>query len=155
MGLFASGKPAAIAAIKAAVLARITAQSDGTLKLNTPSLREWLHQQAEEIIASDVALANRDAARGVLATIDATAYVSRLEGIYAPSNWTPRPEYPTAKSIASSSAFVSASAQAMAEMEALALDLQKLNARQTAHGFIKCYCDFTTQGAVLGNDQAV
>lgn len=125
MGLFASGKTAAIATIKAAIAARAQTQVDGTLKLNTASLREWIHQQAQGVIASDVLPANRDAATGVLATINATADVSRLESIYAPSNWTARPEYPSTAKIASSSSFVAASAQAMADMEALALDLQE------------------------------
>ena len=107
MALYAMGKTAAVAAIKAAVSARVQTMSDGTLKLDTPSLYQWLLDQAQLVIDEDVAPANMEAARGVLATIDSGPAVNRLDATYSPANWASHPEYPTTKRIAASSTFVS------------------------------------------------
>ena len=55
MALYAMGKTAAVAAIKAAVSDRVQTMSDGTLKLDTPSLYQWLLDQAQLVIDEDVA----------------------------------------------------------------------------------------------------
>lgn len=114
------GKTAAVAAIKAAVQARVQTMSDGTLKLDTHSLHQWLADQAQLVIEQDVLAKNKEAARGVLATIDSGPNVNRLDAAYAPSNWASHPEYPTTKRIAASSAFVSAASSAMAQLDSLA-----------------------------------
>ncbi|MBP6652581.1 MAG: hypothetical protein KA181_09170 [Xylophilus sp.] len=123
MGLYATGdagKAAAITAIKAAVDARVQTMSDGTLKLDVPSLNTWMWEQALLVIDQDVAAGNKEAAHGVLATIDSSHQVNRLENIYGPGHWASHPEYPTTKSIASSGSFVSAAGIAKDEMGALA-----------------------------------
>jgi len=116
------GKEPAKAAIKAAVAARLQSLPDGTLRLDAPALQEWLWQRALEVVADDVSPGNRSAARGMVdqvAGMSATE-VARLQAVHAPEHWSSRPDYPTARSIASTGAFVSAASQALAEMGALA-----------------------------------
>ena len=119
MALYAIGETAAIAAIKAAVIARTTTQSDGTLFLDVISLNNWLWEQGLLIIEDDVSLLNKEAARGVLATIDPAAQVTRLNNAYKPSAFDGDPKYPSTKEIASSGAFVAAVAGAVNELSAL------------------------------------
>lgn len=120
MALYAMGKTAAVAAIKAAVQARVQTMADGTLRLDTHSLHQWLADQAQLVIEQDVLAENKEAARGVLATIDAGPPIARLDRAYVPENWASHPEYPTTKRIAASSTFVSAASSAMAQVDSLA-----------------------------------
>lgn len=127
MGLFATGdagKAAAITAIKAAVDARVQVMADGTLKLDTASLNTWLWEQALLVIDQDVAAPNKEAAHGVLATIDGGPQVHRLELIYGPGNWAGHPEYPTTKRIASAGTFVAGAAGAVSELAAMVYEVE-------------------------------
>ena len=120
MGLFALGKTDAVAAIKAAVDARVQIQSDGTPRLDVQSLNNWLWEQANLIVEQDVTAPNKAAATGVIATIDPVLDVGRVEKPYLASNWTTHPEYPSSAKITSSASFVSAAAISIADMAALA-----------------------------------
>lgn len=124
MALYASGKTAAVAAIKAAVDARIKTLSDGTLMLDVPSLNVWLYEQALLVINQDVLAENREAAHGVLMSINVENEVGQLERVYSANHWTAHPEYPSVQNIASSSAFVSTVSATISELDRAARDVE-------------------------------
>lgn len=95
MALFALGRTAGIASIKAAIAARTTTLADGSRLLDTASLKQWIAEQGNDILASDVVPANQVAARGVLATINVTPECDSLAGFIARSQWEGRPDWPT------------------------------------------------------------
>lgn len=113
MGLYALGKVAATAAIIAAVNARITTLADGSLSLDVASLQQWITDQGSLIVEDDVAPENEEAAKGVLAVINAEPAGRRLANHIGKGNWMSRADWPTSGSITSSQGFVSAVATAI------------------------------------------
>lgn len=130
MGLYAMGKTAAIAEIKAAVNARISTISDGSLSLDAGSLQKWLADQANIIINSDVLPANRDAAKGVLATISTNSDNAALANYISSANWKNRPDWPTNLSVSTNQGFISSVATAIQEMTASANTVEQYYADQ-------------------------
>lgn len=120
MGLYTMGKTAAIAAIKAAVDARITTISDGSLSLDIGSLQKWIGDEADEIISSDVLPANLNAAKGILATINTNPDDIALAKYISNENWKNRPDWPTNLSVSTSQGYISSVATAIQEMTASA-----------------------------------
>jgi hypothetical protein len=116
MGLYAMGKSAAIAAIKAAVDARISTISDGSQSLDVGSLQKWLADQADIVINNDVSLANKNAAKGVLATINVNQDNAGLANYISSANWKNRPDWPTNLSVSTNQGFISSVATAIQEM---------------------------------------
>jgi hypothetical protein len=132
MGLYAMGKTAAIAAIKAAVNARISTLSDGSLSLDAGSLQKWLADQADIIIASDVLPANVEAAKGVLATINTNPDNAALASYINSANWKNRPDWPTNLSVSTNQGFISSVATAIQEMIASANTVEQYYVDQKA-----------------------
>lgn len=116
MGLYALGKTAALASIKAAVDARVSTLSDGSLGLDVASLSKWLAEQGDLIISQDVAAGNVIAAKGVLATVDVGPATKALDGTIAKTNWQSRADWPTNLSVATSQGFVSTAVTAQQDM---------------------------------------
>lgn len=117
MGLYAMGKTAAVAAIRAAIDARISTTTDGTKILDVAGLHQWLYDEALTVINSDVAEQNRTAATGVLNTIDVTERTRTLESEVALGRWVGTPGYPTAAAISNSQSFVDAVIKSKQELE--------------------------------------
>lgn len=117
MGLYAMGRTAAIAAIKAAVDARTTTLSDGSRSVDLGSLRQWLADQGSLIVSADVATANQAAATAVLGTIDANKDSQLIADYIGRDNWRSRADWPTALQASRSPAFISAVTTAMADMD--------------------------------------
>lgn len=117
MALYASGKPAAIAAIKAAVAARTSVLSDGSLSLDAGSLQQWLIEQANAIIASDVLPIHQVAATGVLATVDISQDSANLAAYIGRGNWQGRPDWPTSLELSQGSGLVDSVYKTTIDME--------------------------------------
>lgn len=132
MGLYADGKVSAIAQIKAAVNARISTLSDGSLSLDAGSLQKWLADQANIIITDDVLLANRVAAKGVLATINTNPDNAALASYISSSNWKNRPDWPTNLSVSTNQGFISSVATAIQEMTSSANTVEQYYVDQKA-----------------------
>lgn len=115
MSLYTMGKTAAIAAIKAAVNARITTLNDGSKALDLASLQKWLAEQGD-LIVQEVPSANTVAAKGVLATIDANQTNNTLANYISRTNWQNRPDWPTNLSVATSQGFISTAATTLQDM---------------------------------------
>ena len=124
MGLYALGKTAAIAAIEAAVDARVVTGADGFKSVDLQSLHQWLYEQANTIISSDVAAPNQEAARGVLTTIDVVPYGSRLTNAYTLSTWRDSPDFPSTAALSRSQSFVDAVVGAKQELERVAAAIE-------------------------------
>lgn len=124
MGLYAMGKAAAIAAIEAAVDARVTTGTDGFKVFNLQSMQQWLYDQAITVITSDVAPANQEAARGVLSTVDVVPIGNAMVNAYALTAWRGAPDYPSATNIAASAGFVDAVVVAKQELERIAAGIE-------------------------------
>lgn len=131
MGLYTMGKTAAIAAIKAAVNARISTINDGSLSLDVGSLNKWLADEADTII-SEVSAANRDAAKGVLATINVGPDTANLAAYISSDNWKNRPDWPTNLSVSTNQGFISSVATAIQEMTASANTVEQYYVDQNA-----------------------
>lgn len=116
MGLYALGKTAALAAITAAVDARITTLADGSLSLDLASLDAWCWEQGNLVVSADVAPANTAAAQGVLAAINSQPDSKLLASYISSANWTGRPEWPGSTMVSSGSGFVSYVSQAMQDL---------------------------------------
>lgn len=132
MGLYAMGKTAAIAAIKAAVNARISTISDGSKSLDAGSLQKWLSDQAVIIINSDVLPANQVAAKGVLATINTNPDNAALASYISSSNWKNRPDWPTNMSVSTNQGFISSVATAIQDMTSSANTVEQYYVDQKA-----------------------
>jgi len=117
MALYALGKVAAIAAIKAAVTARTSTLSDGSKMIDEGSLKQWLADQGNAVIASDVLAANQSAAVGVLNTIDANPDCEALVNFVERSNWETRSDWPTSQSLSQGQGLVSSVYQTIIDME--------------------------------------
>ena len=124
MGLYALGKTAAIAAIEAAVDARVVTGADGFKSVDLQSLHQWLYEQANTIISSDVAAPNQEAARGVLTTIDVVPYGNRLTNAYTLSTWRDSPDFPSTAALSRSQSFVDAVVGAKQELERVAAAIE-------------------------------
>ena len=124
MGLYALGKTAAIAAIEAAVDARVVTGADGFKSVDLQSLHQWLYEQANTIISSDVAAPNKEAARGVLTTIDVVPYGNRLTNAYTLSTWRDSPDFPSTAALSRSQSFVDAVVGAKQELERVAAAIE-------------------------------
>lgn len=124
MGLYAMGKAAAITAIKAAVDARTTTLPDGSRSLDLASLRQWVADQGNLIVANDVDPLYKDGAKAVLGTIDANGDTQTLADYIGRANWQNRPDWPTTASVSNSGAFVSSVAAARADLERIARDIE-------------------------------
>ena len=124
MGLYALGKTAAIAAIEAAVDARVVTGADGFKSVDLQSLHQWLYEQANTIISSDVATPNQEAARGVLTTIDVVPYGNRLTNAYTLSTWRDSPDFPGTAALSRSQSFVDAVVGAKQELERVAAAIE-------------------------------
>ncbi len=124
MGLYALGKTAAIAAIEAAVDARVVTGADGFKSVDLQSLHQWLYEQANTIISSDVAAPNQEAARGVMTTIDVVPYGSRLTNAYTLSTWRDSPDFPSTAALSRSQSFVDAVVGAKQELERVAAAIE-------------------------------
>ena len=124
MGLYALGKTAAIAAIEAAVDARVVTGADGFKSVDLQSLHQWLYEQANTIISSDVATPNQEAARGVLTTIDVVPYGNRLTNAYTLSTWRDSPDFPSTAASSRSQSFVDAVVGAKQELERVAAAIE-------------------------------
>lgn len=128
MGLYATaeaGKAAGVAAIKAAVNARITTLPDGSLALNTASLAEWLAVEANKIIDEDVdGGANQSAARDALRTINTTGDVAQLARFISKDNWVTRQDYPSLTTIITGQSFVVAASTMIGEMNLAASQIE-------------------------------
>jgi hypothetical protein len=125
MGLYAMGKTAAIAAIKTAVNARITTLTDGSLSLDLGSLAKWLDEQADLVITNDVPAANKEAAKGVLATINVGGDNAALANYISSANWKNRPDWPTNVSVSSNQGFISSISTAIQELAAEATAIEQ------------------------------
>lgn len=132
MGLYTMGKTAAIAAIKAAVNARISTISDGSLSLDVGSLQKWLADEANTIINDDVLTANKEAAKGVLATINVNPDNAGLASYISSANWKNRPDWPTNLSVSTNQGFISSVATAIQEMIASANTVEQYYVDQKA-----------------------
>lgn len=126
MGLYALGKTAAINSILAAVDARISTQSDGSKSLDRASLSQWLGEQGALVVSADVAAGNVEAARGVLAVINANPDSERLSNTIDRRNWMGRSDWPTAHSITSGQGFISMVAGAMQDMDRAVSDIEAI-----------------------------
>lgn len=124
MGLYALGKTAAIAAIEAAVDARVVTGADGFKSVDLQSLHQWLYEQATTVISSDVAAPNKEAARGVLTTIDVVPYGNRLTNAYTLSTWRDSPDFPSTAALSRSQSFVDAVVGAKQELERVAAAIE-------------------------------
>lgn len=134
MALYASGKVAAIATIKAAVAARTTTLSDGSRSLDLASLSQWLADQGNAIVELDVAPINRPAARGVLATVDARPDTQALADYIGPSHWQSRPDWPSPLALSSGQSFITAAVALMQEMDRAVRSLEDVY--EQVHGKI-------------------
>lgn len=126
MGLYAIGKPAAIATITAAVNARITSLADGSLSLDLAGLSQWIGEQGNLIISSDVLPANQEAAKGVLSSINAQPDIRALAAYISADNWKNRSDWPTSSSVSSGRGFVASITGIMQSMEQQALAIEAL-----------------------------
>ena len=124
MGLYALGKTAAIAAIEAAVDARVVTGADGFKSVDLQSLHQWLYEQATTVISSDVAAPNQEAARGVLTTIDVVPHGNRLTNAYTLSTWRDSPDFPSTAALSRSQSFVDAVVGAKQELERVAAAIE-------------------------------
>lgn len=124
MGLYALGKTAAIAAIEAAVDARVVTGADGFKSVDLQSLHQWLYEQATTVISSDVAAPNKEAALGVLTTIDVVPYGNRLTNAYTLSTWRDSPDFPSTAALSRSQLFVDAVVGAKQELERVAAAIE-------------------------------
>ena len=117
MALYASGKAAAIAAIKAQIDVFTKVLSDDTLALDWLSLQVWTGQQGLAIIANDVPPGNRDAATAVLNALDPTIQSQQLSNVYPRARWQGHPDWPTSGKISNSTGFLDATRAAIADAE--------------------------------------
>lgn len=130
MGLYAMGKTAAVAAIKQAITDRTSVLSDGSKSVDIGSLTKWLAEQADLVVAQDVAPANVNAAKGILATINIDKDNQELVRYISRSYWERQPGWPTATSIVSNLGFVSSVATAVRDMEASVSAIESYYATQ-------------------------
>ena len=117
MALYASGKTAGIASIKAAVAARTSTLSDGSRLLDVASLQQWLAVEGNAIVASDVLPANQVAASGALATIDANPDCDSLAAYISRANWETRPDWPTSLAPSQGQGLISSVYKTIIDME--------------------------------------
>ena len=125
MALYSMGKPAAIAAIKAAVAFRTSVLTDGSRLLDVASLKQWLAQQGNDIITNDVLPVNLEAAQGALSTIDANPDCDSLAAFIVRANWESRPDWPTRLPLSQGQGLVSSVYKTLVDMENAVKEIQR------------------------------
>ena len=129
MGLYALGRTSAITTIKAAVAARTTTLADGSRMLDAASLKQWLGEQANIIIASDVLAVNQSAARGALNTLDANPDCDSLADFIGRSNWESRPDWPASLQLSQGQGLVSSVYKNIVDMENAVKEIEQVYTR--------------------------